>query len=168
MLKTKMNEVFNKQINEEFYSAYLYLAMSVYFEDRNLPGFANWMRIQFQEEQFHALKMFDFVHERGGNVTLQGIEKPEIAFDDIVAVFEETLKHERHITSCIEAMMTQAIELKDYASENFLRWYIDEQVEEEASVEEIVNQLKLIDGRGEALLMFDRQFATRKFVPPVK
>ncbi len=166
MLNKKMNDAINKQINEEFYSAYLYLAMATYFEDKNLPGFANWMRIQFQEEQFHALKMYDFVHQRGGKVVLDAIAKPEVKFKGILDVFKETLKHEKMITSQIEGLMDLAVKLKDYASQSFLQWYIDEQVEEEASVEEILNQLEMIDGKGQAVLIFDRQFAARRFTPP--
>ncbi len=168
MFNKKMNDAINKQINAEFYSAYLYLAMAGYFEDKNLPGFANWMRIQFQEEQFHALKMYDYVHQRGGTVVLEAIAKPDNKFKDLLAVFRETLKHEKMITKNIESLMDTAVKLKDYATQSFLQWYIEEQVEEEASVEEILNQLDLIEGKGEAVLMFDRQFATRKFVPPVK
>ncbi len=166
MFKKEMNDALNQQINEELFSAYLYLAMAGYFEDKNLPGFANWMRIQFQEEQFHALKMFDYVNERGGNVELEAIAKPEADFDNVVDVFKATLAHEKHITGRIEKLMDLAIELKDYASQSFLSWYIDEQVEEEATAEEILNQLKMFDGKGQVLLMFDRQFATRSFTPP--
>ncbi len=166
MLKKEINDALNKQINEELFSAYLYLAMASYFEDKNLPGFANWMRIQFQEEQFHALKMFDYVNERGGNVVLEAIAKPEVDFDNVIDVFEATLSHEKHITAQIEKLMDIAVEIKDYASQSFLGWYIDEQVEEEASAEEILNQLKMFDGKGQALLMFDRQFAARQFTPP--
>ncbi len=166
MFKKEMNDALNQQINEELFSAYLYLAMAGYFEDKNLPGFANWMRIQFQEEQFHALKMFDYVNERGGNVVLEAIAKPEVNFDGVIDVFKATLSHEKHITGQIEKLMDLAVELKDYASQSFLGWYIDEQVEEEATAEEILNQLKMFDGKGQALLMFDRQFATRSFTPP--
>ncbi len=166
MFHKKMNDAINEQINAEFYSAYLYLAMATYFEGKNLPGFANWMRIQFQEEQFHALKMYDFVHQRGGTVILEAIEKPKAKFKNLLSVFEETLEHEKMITGKIEKLMDIAVELKDYATQSFLQWYIEEQVEEEASVEEILNQLKLVDGKGQAILMFDTQFATRTFVPP--
>ncbi len=168
MLKKEMNNAINRQINEEFFSAYLYLAMAGYFENKNLPGFANWMRIQFQEEQFHALKMLDYVNERGGSVELEAIAKPEANFGTIVEVFEATLAHEKHITSEIEKLMDLAVELKDYASQRFFGWYIEEQVEEEATAEEILNQLKMFDGKGQALLMFDKQFAARSFVPPTK
>ncbi len=168
MLKEKMNQALNAQINKEFYSAYLYLAMSVYFEDNNLPGFANWMRVQFQEEQFHGFKFFDYVHERGGKVTLDAIEKPQVDFEGIVDVYEETLKHEKMITKSVEDLMELAVAEKDYATQSFLHWFIDEQVEEEATVEEIINQLKMVDGKGQAILMFDRQFKTKQFVPPAK
>jgi ferritin len=166
MLKARLNEAYNKQINAEFYSAFLYLSMSAYFEDKNLPGFANWMRIQFEEEQFHALKFYNYVNERGGRVALDTIEKPITEWNNMIHVFEETLKHEEHVTSLVNDLMALAIEEKDYASSSFLQWFIDEQVEEESNVNAILEQLKLINGEGHAVLMMDRELATRTFVPP--
>ncbi len=166
MLKKNVNDAINKQINEELYSAYLYLSMASYLEEMNLPGFANWMRIQFEEEQFHAFKMYDYVIERGGRVILDTIEKPESEFGTIIDIFEASLNHEQHISECINELMSLAIEEKDYASSNFLQWYVDEQVEEEAAVGEILGKLKLVEGKGQALLMLDKEFSERVFTPP--
>jgi ferritin len=166
MIKQRVADALNKQINAELYSAYLYLSMASYFEGENLSGFSNWMRIQFEEEQFHGMKLFNYLHERGGKVTLEAIEKPKSEWDSITAVFEETLEHERHVTSLINNLMDIALEESDHATASFLRWYIDEQVEEEAGVESILTQLKFIGGQGNALLMMDREFAARQFTPP--
>ncbi len=166
MINQKLEQVINEQINAELYSAYLYLSMGAYFEDQGLPGFANWMRIQFEEEQFHGLKFFDYVAERGGRVKLTAIEMPATEWDSPIAVFEEVLKHERHVTSLINNLMDVAIDERDHATKSFLNWFIDEQVEEEAAAEDILNQLKLVEGDGRGLLMLDREFATRTFTPP--
>lgn len=160
-----MEEEYNKQINAEFYSAYLYLSMSAYLSSINLNGFANWMETQYQEEMAHALKFYNYVIERGGNVTLEAIEKPQTSWNGIVHVFEETLKHEQHVTSLINNLMSVALEEKDHASVSFLQWFVDEQVEEEASVDEVLQQLKLIDGKGSGLFMLDREAKSRVFTP---
>lgn len=167
MLKQRIQDVINAQINAELYSAYLYLSMSAYFQNQGLPGFANWMRIQFEEEQFHALKFYDYVNERGGRVLLTSIDTPKHDWSSIVEVFEDVLKHELHVTDLINNLVDVAIEEKDHASNSFFKWFIDEQVEEEANVEQILSQLKLIDGKGDGILLMDRELATRTFVPPV-
>lgn len=167
MMNKRMEEAFNKQINAELYSAYLYLSMSAYFEDMNLPGFANWMRVQFQEEQFHGLKMFDFVNERGGKVNLLPIEGPKTDWESPVDAFEEVYSHEQHVTSLINGLVKIAMEEDDYASNNFLAWFVDEQVEEEASASEILGQLKFIGDNKHAVLMMDRELRQRVFTPPV-
>lgn len=166
MINARLEEALNKQINAEFYSAYLYLSMSAYFEELNLPGFANWMRIQFEEEQFHALKFLDYLAERGGRVKLEAIEKPKFEWKNPIDVFEETLTHERHVTSLINEIAEIAEQEKDRATQNMLIWFIDEQVEEESAAESILNQLKLIGGEGHGMLMLDREFAARVFTPP--
>ena len=168
MIKQRVADAINKQINAELYSAYLYLSMAAYFEGENLSGFANWMRVQFEEEQFHGLKLFNYLHERGGKVTLEAIEAPKTEWDSLTQVFEETLEHERHVTSLINNLMDIALEESDHATASFLRWYIDEQVEEEAAAESILTQLKFIGGQGNAILMMDREFAARTFIPPAK
>ncbi len=166
MIHVRLEEAINKQINAEYYSAYLYLSMSAYFEEQNLPGFANWMRVQFEEEQFHAKLLFDYLVERGGRVKLEAIEQPRIKWDTIIEVFEETLEHERHVTKLLNDVAEIAEQEKDRASQNKLNWFIDEQVEEESTAEGILNQLKLIGGEGHGMLMLDREFAGRTFAPP--
>lgn len=166
MIKQVVSDAINAQINAEFYSAYLYLSMSAHFEHQGLPGFANWMRVQFEEEQFHALKFYDFVNERGGRVLLSTFETPKHDWNSIVEVFEDVLKHELHVTDLINNLVDIAIAEKDHASNSFFQWFVNEQVEEEANVEKILNQLKLIDGKGDGILMLDKELATRVFVPP--
>ncbi len=164
MLKKEVLDSINDQINAEFYSAYLYLSMSAYFQGKGLAGFANWMMIQFQEEQSHAMKFFNYVYERGGKVTLGPIEEVPTDFDSILAVWEKTLAHEQMVTGRINKMMDIAIEASDHATKSFLQWFVDEQVEEEASVTEILDTLRLIDGQGNGIFMLDREMKQRKFV----
>ncbi|MCT4660764.1 MAG: ferritin [Tissierellales bacterium] len=168
MLKASLEKAINEQITAEMYSAYLYLSMAAYFEEQNLPGFANWMRVQFEEEQFHAMKFFDYVNERGGRVRLGAIEQPQIEWNGPIDVFEETYKHEQHVTSLINNLMDLAIEERDHAMKSFLNWYIDEQVEEEANVTSLLDQLKLIDGKGHGMLMLDRELSQRSFTAPTE
>lgn len=165
MLNLKVEESINDQINAELFSAYLYLSMSAYLESENLPGFASWMRVQFQEEQAHAMKFFDFVNERGGKVVLEAIEAPQTEWGSVVEIFEHTLSHERMVTERINHLMDVALEERDYATESFLRWYIDEQVEEEASAEAILSQLERLEGHGNGMIMLDRELGTRVFTP---
>jgi ferritin len=164
MLKEAVEKSLNDQINAEFHSAYLYLSMSAYFEHNGLAGFANWMKVQFEEEQTHALKLFHYINERGGKVQLKPIAEVVTDFDDVIDIYEKTLAHEQMVTDRINNMMDIAIDERDHATKSFLQWFIDEQVEEEAGVEEILNNLKLINGDGQGLLMMDREMAGRKFV----
>ena len=166
MLSSKMENAFNEQINAEMYSAYLYLSMAAYFEDKNLPGFANWMHIQFKEEWAHAMKFFNFVVERGGRVELKAIEKPKKEWNDAVEVMEETYEHEKHVTSLIHNLMSLAHEEKDYASVSMLQWFVDEQVEEEATASGLLEKLKMIDGKGAGMFMMDKELEARVFVDP--
>jgi ferritin len=168
MLNKKIEKKINEQINEELFSAYLYLAMSAYCEDINLPGFANWMNVQFEEEQFHAKKFINYINERGGRVELEAIEKPQVKWDDMIDVFEETLKHEQHITSKINGMMDLAVNERDHATISFLNWYVDEQVEEENTADDILNRLKMIEGKGNGMLMLDKEMAARVFTAPAE
>jgi ferritin len=166
MLKPEMEKALNGQIVAEFYSAYLYLSMAAYFEREGLPGFAQWMRVQFKEEQAHAFKMFDYVIDRGGRVELGGIEAPQSQWDSPLRVFEDTLAHEQKVTGLINGLVDLAHELSDHASDNFLRWYVAEQVEEEDSADSIRQQLKLIGDNGQGLLMLDRELGARVYTPP--
>lgn len=165
MLNLKVEQSINDQINAELYSAYLYLSMSAWFETENLPGFASWMRVQFQEEQAHAMKFFDYVNERGGKVVLDAIEAPKTEWSSVVDVFEQTLDHERMVTERINNLMDIALEERDYTTESFLRWYIDEQVEEEASAESILSQVERLEGNGNGMMMIDRELGSRVFNP---
>ena len=165
MLSKKMEGALNEQINAELYSAYIYLSMSAYFLSVDLKGFGNWMNTQAQEEVAHQMKMYNFILDRGGNVKLAAIDGPPVKWDSPLAVFEAAYKHEQHVTSLIHALVGLAIEEKDYATKNLMDWFVDEQVEEEASASEIVEQLKLIGGEGQGLLMLDREMGQRKFDP---
>ena len=167
MIDEKMTKAFNEQINAELYSEYLYLSMKAYFANLNLNGFVNWFNVQVQEEHAHAMGMFDYLIERGGIVELEAIAKPETTWASPIAVFEQVVKHEEYVTSRINAMMDVADEVKDRAALSFLDWYVKEQVEEEASVGGVLATLKLIGDDKHALLMLDRELATRTFVAPV-
>lgn len=167
MLSKNLEKEINEQINAELFSAYLYLSMSAYLAENNLSGFSNWMKVQFEEEQFHAMKFYNYVLERGGKIELDKIEKPQITWAKTLDVFEDSLKHEEYITSRINNLVNIAIEEKDHATVNMLQWFIAEQVEEEANVSEILDQLRLIDGKGSGLFMLDREAKLRTFTPPV-
>ncbi|NVM04917.1 MAG: ferritin [Candidatus Helarchaeota archaeon] len=167
MIKESIEEAINTQANREFYSAYLYLSMAAYFESINLKGFANWMRVQFQEENFHAMKMFDYVIGRGGRAKLLPIEAPPTEWDSPLKVFEHTYEHEQKVTGLINNLVKLASSEEDYATYNMLQWYVTEQVEEESSASEILENLKMIGDDKNALLMLDREFAQRVFNPPV-
>jgi len=166
MIKKEVLEAINEQINAETYSAYMYLSMSAYFENMGLSGFANWMKVQYQEESAHAIKFFNYLTERGGRVTLKAVSQVPVDFDGIVDVFEKTLVHEIHVTSLINNLIEVAIKANDHASQSFLKWFIDEQVEEEANVEKILQTLKLINGQGNGIFMMDRELGQRVFVDP--
>lgn len=163
-----MQTAINEQINAEIWSAYLYLSMSAYFERQTLRGFANWMKIQWQEEMTHAIKFFDYVHSRGGQVSLQPIAAVQIDWKNAIDVFAETLKHEQHVTDLINNLANISIDEKDHATNSMLQWFIAEQIEEEANAEQILVQLKLIGDNGYGLLMLDRELATRVFVDSTK
>lgn len=167
MLDKKLEAAFNDQINKELYSEYLYLGMKAIFADMNLPGFVNWFDVQVQEERAHAMGMFDYVHERNAQVTLEAIDKPEIKGSTPLEIFEQVLEHEEYVTSRINALMDVAEEVKDRAALSFLDWYLKEQVEEESSVGGVLANLRLIGDDKKALFMLDKELATRTFVAPV-
>ena len=161
MLKKRVEEVLNEQLNREFYSAYLYLSMSAYFDSIDLEGFAHYMKVQYQEEMAHAIRIFNYVSNVGGRVTLKAVEQPKGTWKDVIEVFEETHKHECFITNSINEVLTVAHEEHDYATINMLQWFIGEQVEEEATVLKILNQLRMIEGKGPGLFMLDREMGQR-------
>jgi len=166
MLNEKMQDALNRQVNAEMYSAYLYLSMSAYFSSIGLDGFAAWMKAQAGEEMFHAMKIFDFVNERAGRALLYPVDEPPKEWESPLAVFEATLEHEKKVTGMINDLVDLAIELKDHASNNFLQWYVSEQVEEEATSDEILNKVRMI-GEGKAgVFMLDRELGARTFVWP--
>jgi len=166
MIKKEVLDALNEQINAETYSAYMYLSMAAYFDHMGLSGFAHWMKIQYQEESAHALRFFNYVTERGGKVVLKAVAQVPVDFDGIVDIYEKTLVHEVHVSSLINNLMNVAISANDHASQSFLKWFIDEQVEEEANVEKILATLKLINGQGNGIFMMDRELAQRIFVDP--
>lgn len=159
-----MLNALNEQINAEQYSALLYLSMSAYLNDKGLPGFANWMYVQYQEELSHANKFYNYVVERGGRVEIKAIKQMPTTWEGIIDIYEATLEHEQLVTGLINDLMNIAIEEKDHASRSFLNWFVDEQVEEEANVTEILDTLKLIDGQGNGIFMLDREMRNRTFV----
>jgi len=163
MISERMQEALNNQINEELFSSYLYLSMSSYFQETDLPGFASWMRVQAQEELMHAMKIFDFIAERGGQINLQAVKEPVHEWESPLGAFEAAYSHERHITGCIDNLVDLARENRDHATEIFLQWFVTEQVEEESSADEIVKKLKMIDGSKNGLFMMDRELGTRVF-----
>lgn len=164
-INTQVEEVLNKQINAEFWSAYLYLSMSAYFETRALKGFANWMKIQYQEELTHAIKIFDYINNRGGVVKLEAIPDVPVKWNSILDVFQETYDHECKVTAGINNCYETALAQKDHAAANMLQWFIDEQSEEEANVLQIIDQLNLIgQENGQAIYHLDKELGTRVFV----
>jgi ferritin len=162
-----MEKALNGQLNAEFYSAYLYLSMAGYFESIDLKGFANWMRVQVQEEQFHTMKLYDYMFERGGKVTLRPVDAPPSDWDCPLVVFEATLEHEQKVTGLINDLVYLARTEKDYAAEIYLQWFVNEQVEEEDNVNKVLGQLKLIKDSPQAMFIMDKDMAQRVFTPPV-
>jgi ferritin len=166
MLPQNMEQALNKQLNAELYSAYLYLSMAAYFYSLNLNGFANWMTVQNQEETMHAMKFYNYINERGGRIALAQIDGPPTNWHSPLEVFEETLKHEEKVTGLINNLVDLAIAERDHAANAFLQWFGTEQVEEEASVNEIIQNLKMAGNDPHALFMLDRELGARVFTPP--
>jgi len=164
MLKEKMEKALNEQINKEFYSSYLYLSMSAYAQSIGLPGVSSWMKVQAKEELTHANKFFDYVHERNAKVILKPIGAVDSEFGSVVELFEKILEHEEYISESINKLTDISIELSDHATRSLLLWFIDEQVEEEASIHEIIDKLKMTEGRGQGLFMIDKELGARVFV----
>ena len=161
MISKIMQDAINDQINKELYSSYLYLSMAAYFEDRNLSGFSHWMRVQESEEREHAMKLYDFLLERGGKVNLKAIDAPKTEWTSTLELATEVAAHEAKVTASIYALYETALKEKDYPAQIMLQWFISEQVEEEKNATDIVANLKLIEERGTAVLMLDHQLAKR-------
>ena len=166
VISEKMQAALNDQIKAELYSGYLYLAMAAWSEDKNLEGCANWMRQQANEELFHAMKFIDYMNMAGGRVILQAVEAPQSEWDSPQAIFEASLAHERHMTKLINILASLAIEEKDHATGNMLQWFVNEQVEEEASVDAILQKLNLTKDSGAGLFMIDRELVARPAPTP--
>jgi ferritin len=165
MISKNMEKALNEQINAEMYSAYLYLSMEAYFRSLDLSGFANWMRVQTQEETTHAMKIYDYIDERGGRVILKSIATPQTEWKSPLAVFEAVYKHEQKVTGLINDLVNLAIKEKDHATSAFLQWFVSEQVEEEASADKIVQQMRMIGDAPGGLFMLDHELGQRVFKP---
>jgi ferritin len=161
MLPGKVEKALNDQFTAELYSSYLYLSMNAYFKSSGLEGFASWMYAQAQEEVTHAMKFYDFINQRGGRVILQQIDAPPVEWDSPLAVFEATLKHEQKVTGLINDLVELALQEHDHATNIFLQWFVSEQVEEEESVEGVLQQLRLLSDAKGGLFMVDRELAQR-------
>ena len=168
MLDKEMEEALNGQLNAEMYSAYLYLAMSAYFQSTNLGGFANWMRVQYQEEMVHAFKFYDFINERGGRVNLKPIDAPQAEWESPLAAFEGAYSHEQKVTGLINDLVDLAIKKRDHATNIFLQWFVSEQVEEEDSASAVVEKIKLVGDAKGGMFMLDREMGQRTFTQPAE
>jgi ferritin len=160
-MKKAVESAINKQIGDEFYSAYLYLSMSAFFERMSLSGFAHWMRLQYEEELVHASKLFDFLADNDGHVELQPVAKPPSEFGTPLEIIETALQHEKEVTASIIRLYETAVKESEYPTQIVMQWFIAEQTEEEKQVGDIVAQLKMVGGDGPALLIIDAQLASR-------
>ena len=162
MFNKKLQNAINDQIQRELESAQIYLSMAAYFDSANLPGFAQWMKMQFQEEQAHAFKFYDYVFDRGGQVILQALGQPPTEFQSPLDVLEQTLAHEQKVTGHINDLYALAVEEKEYSSQIFLQWFVEEQVEEEKAAGDIIALLKRVGDNEHALMMLDRELGQRQ------
>ncbi len=168
MISQTMQDAINEQINKELYSEYLYLSMAAYLDAMGLSGMANFMKVQGNEERFHAMKFYNFINDRGGRVVLKAIDQPDVEFDNVLDVFEKSLKHEEFVSKSINDLMDLAIQENDHASKSLLNWFVDEQVEEEDTFNNLIDQMRLINGQGHGMLMLDKEMGQRTFTPPAE
>ena len=161
MISDKMVAAINDQIKAEFDSAYIYLGMAAYFEDCNLPGMAHWMKKQYHEELEHAERFIEHLYERGARVKIAEIAKPKESYDGPLGVFKESLKHEQYVTDRIHKLMDQAIQEKDHATCSMLKWFVDEQVEEEAAADAIVRKLEFVGDSHSSIYLLDKELSAR-------
>lgn len=166
MINRKMETAINEQMNWEIYSSYMYFAMASYFESVNLKGCSGWMRLQAMEELTHFKRFYDFLTARGGRAIMSAIKAPPSKWKNALAVFEDTLEHEQHVTKRINDLVDLSISLKDHATNSFLKWFVDEQVEEEESVDEVIQSLKLNKDNPGGLFMIDKELGARAFNAP--
>lgn len=162
MLSTKMLEALNEQINKELYSAYLYLSMSAFLDDKDLPGYAHWMRIQAQEELTHVDRFYTYITNRHGRVLLKAVAAPETEWKSALAVAEATLKHEQAVTASIAKLVDLAVAESDHSTKAMLEWFVTEQVEEEAAADRIIKQIKMVGDFGPGMFLIDRELGNRK------
>ncbi len=168
MISERMQQALNGQLNAELYSSYLYMSMAAYFQAINLGGFANWMRVQAQEEHMHAMKFYDFINERGGRVVMKPIDGPPTEWESPIATFEAVLEHEQKVTGLINELVELALAEHDHATNIFLQWFVTEQVEEEDSANDVIQKIKLMGEAQGGLFMLDRELAQRTFTPPAQ
>ncbi|MDI6604236.1 MAG: ferritin [Thermoanaerobacteraceae bacterium] len=166
MLSNKMLDALDKQINYEIFSAYLYVSMENYFQEKNLEGFANFFKVQIQEELAHARIFYEYIYRMGGQVVLYPINKPEVSFDSSLDLFEKALKHEKSVTERIYKLVDIAIDDKDHATNSFLQWFVNEQVEEEENFKRLVDKLGFIGDKVQPMFMLNAELAQRVFVLP--
>jgi ferritin len=166
MLTPSMQNALNAQLNAEYYSSYLYLSMAAYCEEINLKGFANWFRVQVQEEMMHTMKFFEFIISRRGKVELKGIDGPPVKWENPLAIFEASMEHEKGVSQRINKLADLAVKESDHATHAFLEWFLTEQVEEEASVDQVVQQLRLNNNNPAGLFILDRELSQRTFTAP--
>lgn len=167
MISDKMCKVLNNQVNAELFSSYLYLSMSSWFSERSLSGFASWMRVQAQEELSHGMKIYDYILERGGKIELGAIEQPESVWSTPVEVVEEVANHEAKVTGLVNDLVDVALDERDHAANIFLQWFVCEQVEEEATVGEVLERMKMVDGNSGGMFAMDMELGKRVFTLPV-
>jgi ferritin len=165
MVSEKIENLLNDQLNKELFSGYLYLSIEAYFESINLPGFAHWFRVQAQEERDHALLFFEFINRVNGRVKLMPIEGPKVEFASIMEALEASLAHEQFVTNSINNIVEAARQEKDYKTDSFLKWFIDEQVEEEENAENNIRRYERVENDGKGILMLDTEFAARVYTP---
>jgi ferritin len=168
MLDAKIAKALNGQINAELYSAYLYYSMSAWFDSKSLSGFASWMQAQAQEEMYHVTKFYAYINERGSRVIMEAIDKPQIDWESPLEVFEHVVRHEEMVTALINKLVDLALDERDHASNNFLQWFVSEQVEEEASVSAVRDRLKLVGDDSAGMFALDMELGKRIFTPPAK
>ena len=162
MISDKLRDALNKQVNEELQSYYIYLGIAAYFEDKNLNGFAHWMHLQAEEERNHAMRIYNFLYDRGARVNLLPLDAPPADWDSPLAAFEESLAHERMISGLIHHLVDLAVEENDHPTQTFLQWFVNEQVEEEATADDIIQQLKLVGDAPTGIFLLDRELAQRQ------
>ncbi len=161
MISQKLQDAINEQINSEFYAAHLYLSMAAFCDTRSLGGFSHWLKLQYSEELSHAMKLFDFITDRGGRVALQSIQQPPVEFESVATVMRLALEHEQQVTASIDGLYELALEERDYSAHVLLEWFVDEQVEEEKSLTEIIDHLEMIGNDGTGLLLLNSRLGAR-------